>query len=43
MDSAGNYLEEELSRRAKQALYQAQDKGTGQLVIYKSSHHYHET
>ncbi|RBW44085.1 hypothetical protein DS885_12285 [Psychromonas sp. B3M02] len=43
MDSAGNYLEEELSRRAKQALYQAQDKGTGQLVIYKSSHHYYET
>ncbi|WP_418135274.1 GGDEF domain-containing protein [Psychromonas sp. GE-S-Ul-11] len=35
MVSNGDYLEDELSRRAEQALYQAQDKGKGKLVIYK--------
>ncbi|MEL0657584.1 transporter substrate-binding domain-containing protein [Psychromonas arctica] len=33
--------EEELNRRVEQALYQAQDKGFGQLVIYKNGHHQH--
>ncbi|WP_025566052.1 transporter substrate-binding domain-containing protein [Psychromonas sp. SP041] len=33
-----SHIEEELNRRAEQALYQAQDKGFSQLVIYKNSH-----
>ena len=42
MVSNGDYSEDELSRRAEQALYRAQDKGKGQLVIYKNSHQYLE-
>jgi len=38
MVSNGDDLEEELMRRAEQALYQAQDKGKGQLVIYNNNH-----
>jgi len=38
MVSNGDDLEKELMRRAEQALYQAQDKGKGQLVIYNNNH-----
>jgi len=38
MVPSSTYTEEELKRRAEQALYQAQDKGFGQLVIYKNGH-----
>ncbi|MDA7745799.1 transporter substrate-binding domain-containing protein [Psychromonas sp.] len=34
----GKYPETELSRRAEQALYQAQDKGFNQMVIYQSGY-----
>ena len=41
MDPNHSHMEEELNRRAEQALYQAQDKGFSQLVIYKNSHDQH--
>lgn len=35
MPSSGQFPETELTRRAEQALYQAQDKGCNQMVIYQ--------
>tara|TARA_R110001592_G_scaffold97541_4_gene279457 strand:- start:7242 stop:8297 length:1056 start_codon:yes stop_codon:yes gene_type:complete len=37
MPSSGQFPETELTRRAEQALYQAQDKGCNQMVIYQQS------
>ena len=38
MSASSAYSESELTRRAFQALYRAQDAGHNQMMIYKSGH-----